>query len=148
MFQAYKQSREWVAHNIRSLADSKDKDRADQLEEQAKLLVDNLYHLYEERIKSLPDNTSSVAIRGDWFAQLVSTTNVESLKGEITQIVKENIETVLSVGQIERPFSSCFPDCPVTVEGASCEHIDLFNRSFLNCWVPVWLRIRSTELLD
>lgn len=36
--QAYKQSREWIGANVRSLADPKDKKRADQLEEQAKIV--------------------------------------------------------------------------------------------------------------
>lgn len=79
------------------MADPKDKNRADQLEEQAKILVDNLYHLYEERVRNLPENTTSITTNKDWFAQLMTTTNVESLKSEITQIVKENIETILSV---------------------------------------------------
>ncbi|KAL3097827.1 hypothetical protein niasHS_000562 [Heterodera schachtii] len=49
MEQAYQQGRTWLASNIRQLADPKDAARADRLEDQAKLLVDNLYHLWEER---------------------------------------------------------------------------------------------------
>uniref|UniRef100_A0A915M9D0 Transmembrane protein n=1 Tax=Meloidogyne javanica TaxID=6303 RepID=A0A915M9D0_MELJA len=49
MEQAYQHGRSWLAANIRSLASPKDTARADQLEEQAKLLIDNLYHLWEER---------------------------------------------------------------------------------------------------
>ncbi|KAL3089380.1 hypothetical protein niasHT_030247 [Heterodera trifolii] len=49
MEQAYQQGRTWLASNIRQLADPKDAGRADRLEDQAKLLVDNLYHLWEER---------------------------------------------------------------------------------------------------
>lgn len=36
--QAYRQSREWIGVNVRQLADSQDQRRADQLEEQAKMV--------------------------------------------------------------------------------------------------------------
>ncbi|KAF7638036.1 hypothetical protein Mgra_00002489 [Meloidogyne graminicola] len=48
MEQAYQQGRSWLAANIRSLTNPTDITRGDQLEEQAKLLLDNLYHLWEE----------------------------------------------------------------------------------------------------
>ncbi|KAI6176553.1 hypothetical protein M3Y97_00810500 [Aphelenchoides bicaudatus] len=94
----YNYSRGWLSSNIRSLADPKDKARADQLEEQAKILVDNLYRLYTENIKNLPENTTEIANR-DFFTQLMSATNIESLKNEFTQIVKENLETILNIAK-------------------------------------------------
>jgi hypothetical protein len=50
-------------------------------------------------MKSLPDDSSAVANRGDWLAQLLSTSNVESLKTEIMLVIKENIDTILSVSR-------------------------------------------------
>lgn len=55
-----------------------------------------MYKLYEERA-TFPENSTAIANRGDWLAQLLSTTNVDSLKAEFTQIIKDNIETILSV---------------------------------------------------
>uniref|UniRef100_A0A183CEY0 Transmembrane protein n=1 Tax=Globodera pallida TaxID=36090 RepID=A0A183CEY0_GLOPA len=57
MEQAYQQGRTWLAGNIRQLADPKDPARADRLEEQAKLLVDNLYQLWEERGQHIIDES-------------------------------------------------------------------------------------------
>ncbi|KAI6214673.1 hypothetical protein M3Y94_00296500 [Aphelenchoides besseyi] len=96
---AYQQSRVWLASNIRSLADPKDTKRADQLERQAKMLVDNLYHLWEERsLLTSPNASQTTAVsRGDWLGQLMSASNLETLKSEIVLVVKENIETVISV---------------------------------------------------
>ncbi|KAI6187717.1 hypothetical protein M3Y98_00274800 [Aphelenchoides besseyi] len=96
---AYQQSRIWLASNIRSLADPKDTKRADQLERQAKMLVDNLYHLWEERSVLMSSNASQTTAvsRGDWLGQLMSASNLETLKSEIVLVVKENIETVISV---------------------------------------------------
>ncbi|KAI6241744.1 hypothetical protein M3Y99_00337300 [Aphelenchoides fujianensis] len=99
--QAYQQSRTWLASNIRSLADPKDTKRADQLEEQAKALVDNLYHLWEER-SHMFNNASTTAVvpkGGDLFGQLMSVTNLETLKGEIVAVVKDNIDSVISIAQ-------------------------------------------------
>uniref|UniRef100_A0A7E4UX04 Histidine kinase n=1 Tax=Panagrellus redivivus TaxID=6233 RepID=A0A7E4UX04_PANRE len=99
--QAYQQGRAWVAANIRSLADPKDTARADELEDQAKFLVDNLYHIWEERNAQVP-NASSQALTssdGDWLGHLTKATNLEALKGEVTAIVTDNIETVLSIAK-------------------------------------------------
>lgn len=96
LLQAYQQGRTWLASNIRQLADPKDTKRADELEEQAKLIVDHLYRMWEERQVPQPSE-GVVANRPDYLNQLWSASNLHSLKGEITKIVKENIETIISV---------------------------------------------------
>lgn len=98
---AYQQGRAWLASNIRRLADPKDDVRANELEDQAKFLVDNLYRLWEERSFAHSVNASSQAIvtQSDWVDHLTTPTNLESLKGEITNIISSNIDTVLSIAQ-------------------------------------------------
>uniref|UniRef100_A0A914CRK4 Transmembrane protein 245 n=1 Tax=Acrobeloides nanus TaxID=290746 RepID=A0A914CRK4_9BILA len=99
--QAYQQGRVWLSSNIRSLADPKDGVRADQLEKQAQILIDNLYRLWEERNKNAIYNASENALaseNGDgWLTHFISTVNVNALRIEVTQIVQENIETVLTI---------------------------------------------------
>uniref|UniRef100_A0AC34F679 Transmembrane protein n=1 Tax=Panagrolaimus sp. ES5 TaxID=591445 RepID=A0AC34F679_9BILA len=98
---AYQQGRAWLASNIRRLADPKDDERANELEDQAKFLVDNLYRLWEERSIANSVNSSSHAVvsQSDWVDHLTTPTNLESLKGEITNIISSNIDTVLSIAQ-------------------------------------------------
>ncbi|CAD5213405.1 unnamed protein product [Bursaphelenchus okinawaensis] len=96
--EGFLQGRLWLASNIRKLADPKDTKRADELEEQAKLIVDNLYRMWEER--QVPNATDGQVIsRPDLITQLMSASNLESLKQELTAIIKGNIETVLSIAQ-------------------------------------------------
>jgi len=52
--------------------------------------------MWEERQVSEPSD-GAVANRPDYFNQLWSASNLQSLKGELTKIVKENIETIISV---------------------------------------------------
>lgn len=38
----------------------------------------------------------------DWFGQIVSASNLDALKGELTNIISSNIETVLSVNFLHK----------------------------------------------
>ncbi|KAH7731192.1 Protein M01F1.4 a [Aphelenchoides avenae] len=99
---AYQQGRVWLASNARSLADPKDQTRGDQLEAQANMIVDNLYRLWEERSgqnSTCAAGEKAVAMRGDWMAQLMTASNLATLREEVTEMIKENIETVLSIAQ-------------------------------------------------
>uniref|UniRef100_A0A915DQ72 Uncharacterized protein n=1 Tax=Ditylenchus dipsaci TaxID=166011 RepID=A0A915DQ72_9BILA len=57
--QAYQKGRKWAALNIRSLADPTDTDRADHLEQQANLLIDNLYRMWEDRHSENVNNSTT-----------------------------------------------------------------------------------------
>jgi predicted PurR-regulated permease PerM len=99
---AYQQGREWLASNIRRLADPKDDVRADELEDQAKFIIDNLYRIWEEKLSfahSLNASSQAIVTQSDWVDHLTTPTNLESLKGEITNIISSNIDTVLSIAQ-------------------------------------------------
>ncbi|TKR67446.1 hypothetical protein L596_023596 [Steinernema carpocapsae] len=97
--QAYQQGRAWLASNVRSLADPKDVDRADMLEQQVMTMVDNLYQMWEERNNKVPIKETHEVVKADWLSQLKATTDLAELKTELTNIVKENIETLLSIAQ-------------------------------------------------
>lgn len=122
MEQAYQQGRTWLALNIRSLADAKDPSRADQLEEQAKLLVDNLYNLWEQRGKQIFNETlaEDYALQkqisdGDteandmlieknnkkqhWFSRLVKNANLALWKSELTTMISDNLEMVIMIAR-------------------------------------------------
>jgi hypothetical protein len=64
-------------------------------------LIDNLYRVWEERNKNAIYNASENALvseNGDgWLTHFISTVNVNALRIEATQIIQENIETVLTV---------------------------------------------------
>lgn len=106
VFKAYQHGRKWLAYNIRNLADSKDTLRADQLEEQATRLVDHLYRMWEERnfeqlnMQHNATNAKPAASFSgvDWLGPIVSASNLEALRGELTSVISANIETVISVG--------------------------------------------------
>ncbi|KAI1708346.1 transmembrane protein [Ditylenchus destructor] len=104
--QGYQEGRKWVSANIRSLAKCDTEgncERADQLELQAKLLMDNLYRMWEQRnVEGIHQNlTGRTALSSgsayDWVSQLTSATNLEALKGDIANIITENYETVLTI---------------------------------------------------
>ncbi|KAI1701542.1 transmembrane protein [Ditylenchus destructor] len=104
--QGYQEGRKWVSANIRSLAKCDTEgncERADQLEMQAKLLMDNLYRMWEQRNgdganQNLTGRTAlSTGSAYDWVSQLTSATNLEALKGDIANIITENYETVLTI---------------------------------------------------
>uniref|UniRef100_A0AC34RE70 AI-2E family transporter n=1 Tax=Panagrolaimus sp. JU765 TaxID=591449 RepID=A0AC34RE70_9BILA len=98
--QAYQQGRTWLASNVRSLADPKDVARADELEEQAKILIDQLYKLWEERnIQTYNASSKALTTNGGIIEHLSHLTNLQTLQEEITTIVKDNIDTVLSIAQ-------------------------------------------------
>ncbi|KAL7075094.1 hypothetical protein ACQ4LE_005906 [Meloidogyne hapla] len=123
MEQAYQHGRSWLASNIRSLASPKDTARADQLEEQAKLLIDNLYHLWEERggqqifpnenyqfpieENSTDENDKTVDLhkkklysqQSSWFRQLFDNANLVIWRRELQAVITENIETVWAITQ-------------------------------------------------
>lgn len=109
--QAYEQGRAWLASNVRSLANAKDTKRADMLEEQVKQVVDKLYNMWEERnsidvkgervpfaLKKV--GFSAVNPRGDVWTQLKGVTDLTALKDELTLIVKENLDTLMGVGDL------------------------------------------------
>ncbi|KAE9554300.1 hypothetical protein FO519_002471 [Halicephalobus sp. NKZ332] len=98
--QAYQQGRTWLASNVRSLANPKDGPRADELEDQAMLLIDQFYKLWEER-NLQTNNASAKALSntGDLMDHISHITNLRFLQKELTAIVKDNIDTVLSIAQ-------------------------------------------------
>lgn len=56
--------------------------------------------MWSERNIEINSTTTAVystRINSDWMMQIMSTSNLEALKGEITNVITENIETVLSV---------------------------------------------------
>ncbi|CAK5088871.1 unnamed protein product [Meloidogyne enterolobii] len=125
MEQAYQHGRSWLAANIRSLASPKDTARADQLEEQAKLLIDNLYHLWEERggqqiysnnetfsqneeEEIVDENNNKIVEKKSsfnshqhtsWFKQIFDNANLIVWRRELQAVITENIETVWAITQ-------------------------------------------------
>ncbi|KAK0421329.1 hypothetical protein QR680_015180 [Steinernema hermaphroditum] len=97
--QAYQQGRAWLASNARALADPNDVTRADMLENQVNKMVDNLYQMWEERNSKVSAQEAQEVAKTDWLSQLKGTTDLTELKTELTNIVKENIETLLSIAQ-------------------------------------------------
>lgn len=64
--------------------------------------MDNLYRMWEERsfeTHNTTVKTSAISTYGylDWFEQLISASNLDALRGELTNIISANIETVFSV---------------------------------------------------
>uniref|UniRef100_F1KV39 Transmembrane protein n=1 Tax=Ascaris suum TaxID=6253 RepID=F1KV39_ASCSU len=97
--QAYQKGRIWLADNIRSWVDPKDPERAEILETQVMQLVDNIYKMWEERGSEKTESSTTHAIaKGNWLAQLRGA-EFGALKRELTEILQENIETVLNVAR-------------------------------------------------
>uniref|UniRef100_A0A9J2PZX0 Transmembrane protein n=1 Tax=Ascaris lumbricoides TaxID=6252 RepID=A0A9J2PZX0_ASCLU len=97
--QAYQKGRTWLADNIRSWVDPKDPERAEILETQVMQLVDNIYKMWEERGSEKTESSTTHAIaKGNWLAQLRGA-EFGALKRELTEILQENIETVLNVAR-------------------------------------------------
>lgn len=60
-------------------------------------LVDNIYKMWEERGSEKTESSTTHAIaKGNWLAQLRGA-EFGALKRELTEILQENIETVLNV---------------------------------------------------
>ncbi|CAD6185635.1 unnamed protein product [Caenorhabditis auriculariae] len=97
--QAYEQGRAWLASNVRNLSNGKDSKRADMLENQVKQIVDNLYHLWEQRNVVTKNASTTDIARAGWMTQLKSVTDLAALKEELTLIVKDNLDTLMGVAQ-------------------------------------------------
>ncbi|GMR42174.1 hypothetical protein PMAYCL1PPCAC_12369, partial [Pristionchus mayeri] len=94
--QGYVQARSWLGSRVRSLADEGDVKRADELEKQVMLMVDNIYRMWEER--NAAATGSSIEREGkDWLSQVKGATDVSAMKEEITKIVQENVDTVMNI---------------------------------------------------
>uniref|UniRef100_A0A915BKH4 Transmembrane protein n=1 Tax=Parascaris univalens TaxID=6257 RepID=A0A915BKH4_PARUN len=97
--QAYQKGRTWLADNIRSWVDPNDPERAEILETQVMQLVDNVYKMWEERGGQKTESSTTHAIaKGNWLVQLRGA-EFGALKRELTEILQENIETVLNVAR-------------------------------------------------
>lgn len=101
---AYKYGRTYLSSQARLLAKPDDKEKADMLEAQVKMLVDRLYELYIARTSSAPKLASAEkhhhAIAEVWTNFKV--TDVSLLANELVELVKENVGTLLSVSVAER----------------------------------------------
>uniref|UniRef100_A0AAF5DDQ4 Transmembrane protein 245 n=2 Tax=Strongyloides stercoralis TaxID=6248 RepID=A0AAF5DDQ4_STRER len=92
----YISGRNFLASNVRSLADPKDTVKGDELEEKVKEFLDNLYKKYEENLVEDQLKNGTGKSLSD---QLMSLTVSTNFKNEITNIVKENVDTIISVGK-------------------------------------------------
>lgn len=83
---------------MRSLADASDTERADLLEKQVKVMVDNIYQMWEQRAAhSIAPNNRNSNAAVDFFGHIKHATDLSALKEELTMIVKENMETLMTV---------------------------------------------------
>uniref|UniRef100_A0A0N4ZUZ4 Transmembrane protein n=1 Tax=Parastrongyloides trichosuri TaxID=131310 RepID=A0A0N4ZUZ4_PARTI len=92
----YKNGRNLIATNIRKLADTKDESKGDELELRVKEFLDNMYRKYEEgieedRLKNVTDKSIK--------EQIMGLTDLTKFKSELTNIVKENVDTIISVAK-------------------------------------------------
>uniref|UniRef100_A0A0N5BX30 Transmembrane protein n=1 Tax=Strongyloides papillosus TaxID=174720 RepID=A0A0N5BX30_STREA len=92
----YQSGRNFLASNVRSLADPKDVVKGDELEERVKEFLDNLYKKYEE---SIVENQSKNTTGKSLTEQLMSLSVLTNFRSEITNIVKENVDTIISVAK-------------------------------------------------
>ncbi|CEF68069.1 Transmembrane protein 245 [Strongyloides ratti] len=92
----YKNGRNFLASSVRNLADPKDPIKGDELEERVKEFLDNIYKKYEE---SLVEDQSKNVTGKSLTDQLMSLTVLTNFKDEITNIIKENVDTIISVGK-------------------------------------------------
>uniref|UniRef100_A0A914X557 Transmembrane protein n=1 Tax=Plectus sambesii TaxID=2011161 RepID=A0A914X557_9BILA len=98
--QAYTQGRAWLATKVRSLADASDTERADLLENQVKLMVDNIYNMWEQRTVLIQNDSSKRGSTNvDFFHHIKQATDLAALKEELTLIVKENMDTLMTIAQ-------------------------------------------------
>ncbi|VDN30847.1 unnamed protein product, partial [Gongylonema pulchrum] len=99
--QGYLKGREWLATNVRSFVGAKDPAKAALLEKELTELVDKLYQMWEDRDKA-GLSTSSVAgsvSEKDWMGHLKGLTSISTLKQEAVELVKANVDTIMSVAQ-------------------------------------------------
>uniref|UniRef100_A0A0R3RU73 Transmembrane protein n=1 Tax=Elaeophora elaphi TaxID=1147741 RepID=A0A0R3RU73_9BILA len=92
--QGYLKGREWLASNVRSLVRTQDPIKSQLLEKE---LMDKLYKMWEDRDKRSISPSSGAT--KDWMSQLEVFTSISTLREEVVELVKANVDTIMSVAQ-------------------------------------------------
>ena len=127
--------------------------------------MDNLYRMWEERHNehvqaNSTEKTAIIATRGDWIGQLMSATNLEALKGELTNVVTENYETVIQVNFVflfalgmDYYFNSyviliftMYLDFAISLERSGIEFVAAVHHGHCYFESVAWLWVRHLEL--
>lgn len=95
---AYEYGRVWLPTQARMLVKGEDKERADMMETQVRMILDKLYESWEERRAG---DTKAVATTGASLSQLwdhvQGSTDLRALGMDLIGFIKENVGMLLSV---------------------------------------------------
>ncbi|VDN05924.1 unnamed protein product [Thelazia callipaeda] len=104
--QGYLKGREWMVTNIRSIIPTKDPVRGELLQIELIELLDKLYKVWETRNEGniLPSGNSTV--EKGWMDHVKVFTSLDTLKEEVIELIKANIDMIMSIAQSIWSFTS------------------------------------------
>ncbi|VDK80806.1 unnamed protein product [Litomosoides sigmodontis] len=95
--QGYLKGREWLASNVRIFVGTEDAIKGEMLEREVLELMDKLYKMWEDRNEA--SISSSNSDTKDWMSYLDAFTSISTLREEAVELIKANVDTVMSVAQ-------------------------------------------------
>ncbi|CAG9540553.1 unnamed protein product [Cercopithifilaria johnstoni] len=102
--QGYLKGREWLAANVRLFVGTQDPIKGELLEKEVIELMDKLYKMWEDRNKAIVSSSSSAT--KDWMSYLEVFTSIRTLREEVVELVKANVDTIMSVAQSVWSFTA------------------------------------------
>ncbi|VBB32325.1 unnamed protein product, partial [Acanthocheilonema viteae] len=95
--QGYLKGREWLATNVRSFVGTQDPVKGELLEKEVVELMDKLYKMWEDRNEASISSSSSAT--RDSMNYLEVFTSISTLREEVIELIKANVDTIMSVAQ-------------------------------------------------
>uniref|UniRef100_A0A1I7VM90 Transmembrane protein n=1 Tax=Loa loa TaxID=7209 RepID=A0A1I7VM90_LOALO len=102
--QGYLKGREWLAANVRSFIGTQDPVKGELLEKEVIELLDKLYGMWGDRNET--SISSSDSATKDWMSNLEVFTSISTLREEMVELIKANVDTIMSIAQSVWSFTA------------------------------------------